>query len=115
MQDEENIILPKHIWEIGLSQFTMMDVRESIDKLFSEPFEPSWMRRRRIQAEQEALEEFGIGIDTKWRQSAIESRIHITKNHYAPIAPPKQEWSERWLFVRHVVKPRDNFGKEASL
>lgn len=48
-------------------------VTSSIDKLFAEPFEPVWMKRKRL-AEQDVA---SAVIDDKYKSTAARSRLRI--------------------------------------
>jgi hypothetical protein len=51
--------------------------RASVERLFSEPFQPQWMTAQE-EAERHALDEFvSNGVDQQWRRTAEESRRRI--------------------------------------
>lgn len=72
-----------------------MKANESVDKLFSDPFEPLWMKRQREAKEQEERErlelltrhytqrrplstdELQFNADRDWRTSAARSHLRI--------------------------------------
>ena len=69
-------------------------VKESVDRLFNEPFEPVWMKRQREAALQEWLERLNLckvkrarrrriitdPIEIAWRREAEESHRRIMAN-----------------------------------
>lgn len=77
--------------------------QESVDKLFNEPFEPTWMRwNRRI--EDEAIK---AADNAEWRDAAAKSRASIMLRHISPKPPPTStEIPNQWPYVTLTIGRR---------
>lgn len=53
--------------------------KESIDRLFAEPFEPAWMQRKRDRDAVELWSDIITQADFNWRMTAQKSRQSIAR------------------------------------
>lgn len=77
----------------------MTPAEQSIERLFAEPFEPTWMWREFARMEVQVRE----GVNAQWAAYAAETRIKLSMRPDAPMAEAPRKWSGKGLFRRHLV------------
>ena len=72
MQSLESLLLVRRIVHKGQSK----KARESIERLFNEPFEPAWRIQQRNEANEE-LADFIKSCNKAFQQEAVKSMVRI--------------------------------------